>query len=143
MSTTTSPPRPRQRPAVTHGVTERVDLGCNRHLFITINRDEEGLCEVFLRVGKSGGCLASHSEAVGRLISLALRSGIPTEEVVDQLRYIRCLFSAWHDGEGVLSCADAIAQAIDRQIEANGRPKQEGAGDHPAGISGAGAGGSR
>ncbi|GEM_PF-73206 len=113
-------PRPRPRPDITHGITERVALGCNRRLFITINEDEEGLCEVFLRVGRSGGCIASHSEAVGRLISLALRSAIPPEEVIDQLRGIRCPSPAWHNGETILSCADAIGRAIGHYIEANG-----------------------
>ena len=113
-------PRPRPRPDITHGITERVTLGCNRRLYITMNEDEEGLCEVFLQVGRSGGCIASHSEAVGRLISLALRSAIPPEEVIDQLRGIRCPSPAWHDGRNVLSCADAIGQAIIRYIEAKG-----------------------
>jgi len=113
-------PRPRPRPEITHGITERVALGCNRRLYITVNEDEEGMCEVFLSVGRSGGCIASHSEALGRLISLALRSFIPPEEVIDELRGIRCPSSAWRNGETILSCADAIGQVIGRYIEANG-----------------------
>jgi ribonucleoside-diphosphate reductase alpha chain len=57
---------------------------------------------------------------VGRLISLALRSAIPPEEVVDELRGIRCPSPSWHNGETILSCADAIGRAIGRYIEANG-----------------------
>ena len=115
-----SRPRPRLRPDITRGITQRVALGCNRHLYITLNKDEDGLCEVFLHVGRSGGCIASHCEAVGRLVSLALRSGVSPEEVIDQLRGIRCPNPAWYNGTSVLSCADAVAQMIAQQIEAHG-----------------------
>ena len=113
-------PRPRPRPDITRGVTERVSLGCNRRLYMTINEDDVGLCEVFLQVGRSGGCINSQSEAVGRLISLALRSAIPAEEVIDELRGIRCPAPSWRNGETILSCADAISRAIGRYIETSG-----------------------
>jgi ribonucleoside-diphosphate reductase alpha chain len=117
---------PRSRPMVTQGVTEKISLGCNRTLYVTINEDDEGLCEVFLHMGKSGGCTASQSEAIGRLISLALRSGIETEAIIRQLKGIRCPSPSWHNGGSALSCSDAIAKSIERYVGGHaGNPVRE------------------
>jgi len=107
---------PRPRPVLTHGTTEKIMLGCNRTMYVTINEDQEGLCEVFLQMGKSGGCTASQSEAIGRLISLALRSGIDTRAVIKQLKGIRCPSPSWNNGGSTLSCSDAVAKALERYL---------------------------
>ncbi|MBC7287922.1 MAG: TSCPD domain-containing protein, partial [Armatimonadetes bacterium] len=79
------------------------------------NYDERGPFEVFGNMGKAGGCAASQTEAIARMISLALRSGIPPEHIIKQLKGISCHLPAWEPGGGkILSCADAFAKALER-----------------------------
>ena len=59
----------------------------------------------------------SQSEAIGRLLSLALRSGIKPESIVKQLRGIRCPSPLWQPGGMVLSCSDAVAKALERYVK--------------------------
>ena len=75
---------PRPRPDTVMGITERVKIGCG-NLYITVNYDDKGICEVFTNTGKAGGC-PSQSEATARLASIALRSGIDVKSIVDQLK---------------------------------------------------------
>jgi len=110
--------RPRERQKVTSGTTTKEKIGCG-NLYITVNSDEEGICEVFTALGRAGGC-PSQSEATSRLISLGLRSGIDISEIVGQLKGIRCLSSIKREGVNVLSCPDAIGRAIQKYLQANG-----------------------
>ena len=95
---------PRPRPDVTTGVTEKVRIGCG-NLYITVNYDEKGICEVFTSTGKSGGC-PSQSEATARLVSVGIRSGIDPQEIIQQLKGIRCPSTIRQPGLGVLSGCD-------------------------------------
>ena len=109
---------PRKRTKVTSGITERVTTGCG-YIYVTVNSDEQGICEVFSTLGKAGGCASAQLEATCRLISLALRSGIDVASVVRQLRGIRCPSIAWEEGKAVLSCGDAIASVLEKHIKGN------------------------
>ncbi|MDH4070646.1 MAG: adenosylcobalamin-dependent ribonucleoside-diphosphate reductase, partial [Ignavibacteria bacterium] len=111
-----SPKGPRQRPRVTTGFTERIKTG-EGYLYVTINEDEHGLCEVFTTIGKAGGNAAAQSEAISRLISLALRSGIEPRELIKQLKGILGPMPVWDNGTQILSTPDAIAKAMERFIE--------------------------
>lgn len=107
---------PRPRPTVVTGVTMNMPTGCGK-LYVTINSDNQGAFEVFGNMGKAGGCVASQTEALARLISLALRSGIDPEHLVKQLKGISCHMPTWESGGGkILSCADAFAKALERTV---------------------------
>jgi ribonucleoside-diphosphate reductase alpha chain len=121
---------PRPRPSRTHGATERISTGCG-NLYVTINEDDSGLCEVFTAMGKAGGCAASQLEAIGRLVSIALRTGINPRSLIKHLRGIRCPSPSWGAGGSVLSCADAIGIAMERYLNS----KDAAPGESSDGIS--------
>lgn len=107
---------PRPRPVVTTGTTTKVSTGCG-NLYITINVDDNSMpFEVFIQMGKAGGCAASQLEAIGRLVSLALRSGMENKKIVEQLRGIRCPSPSWEKGGRIFSCADAIARVLELRL---------------------------
>ena len=111
---------PRVRPNQTAGVTRRIRTG-EGTLYITINEDNNGLCEVFTTIGKAGGNAAAQSEAISRLISLALRSGLDPHAIVRQLKGISGPNPTWEDGRLILSTPDAIGKALDDYLQEKGR----------------------
>ena len=103
--------KPRSRPEVTHGMTKKYKIGNCGKLYVTVNSDENGICEVFINTGEEG-CTAL-TEAVGRLISVAIRSGIDIESVKKQVVGIRCITCIADNETHVLSCPDAMGKAIE------------------------------
>jgi ribonucleoside-diphosphate reductase alpha chain len=110
--------KPRPRPKVAKGCTSKVRTGCGS-LYITINEDEHGLCEIFSSMGRAGACTAAQSEAVSRLISLALRSGVETGAILKAIKGIRCPSPSFDEGGTIRSCPDAIAKAVQDHLEAS------------------------
>ena len=107
----------RQRPDALRGYTMKMisPLG---DLYVTINEDVGGRpFEVFCTLGKAGGAANADAEAIGRLMSLALRSGISITQVKEQLRGISCDRAVGFGPNKVLSVPDAIGQAIERYLE--------------------------
>lgn len=111
-----SPSRTKSRPKILSGKSLKMETGCGT-LYVTINADESGPMELFNAMGKAGGCAASQSEAIGRLVSLAWRSGIKPEKVIRQLRGISCHRPHGFGPNKNLSCADAIAKAISQYLD--------------------------
>lgn len=103
--------QPRDRGEELDGFTRKVTIGCGK-LYITINHDEKGICEVFTNNGKGGGC-PSQSEATARLASIALRAGISTDAIIEQLKGIRCPSCQRNGNVKVLSCPDAIGRLLE------------------------------
>ncbi len=118
----TNKPIKKKRPKETQGHTRRIEVGCG-HLYVTVAGDEDGIMEIFATLGKSGGCAMSQLEALTRSISSGLRHGVPVEEYIDQLQFIRCPSPAIEPNEAIddsteiTSCADAIAKVLQKEIE--------------------------
>jgi ribonucleoside-diphosphate reductase alpha chain len=104
----------RSRPDVLKSSTRRVESPLGS-LYVTISEDEKGQpFEILMSLGKAGGALMADVEAIGRLISLALRSGIPLQQIYRQLRGISSDRAVGLGPSKVLSVPDAIGIAIEK-----------------------------
>lgn len=102
----------KRRPKQLEGKTVKIETGCGS-LYVTINSLEDKPIEIFTKLGKAGSCVSCQLEGVGRAISLGLKHGVPLEEYVEQLEYIRCNNPHMYpEEERTLSCSDAIAKVL-------------------------------
>jgi ribonucleoside-diphosphate reductase alpha chain len=107
----------RSRPDLLKGSTRRVETPLGT-MYVTITEDDRGQpFEVFMSLGKAGGALMADVEAVGRLISLALRSGIPLTEIYRQLRGISSDRAVGLGPNKIMSVPDAIGIAIEKWMQ--------------------------
>jgi len=107
----------RSRPDLLKGSTRRIESPLGT-MYVTITEDDKGQpFEVFMSLGKAGGALMADVEAIGRLISLALRSGVPLQEVYRQLRGISSDRAVGLGPHKVASVPDAIGIAIEKWMQ--------------------------
>jgi len=106
----------KSRPKVLEGKTVRVATGCG-NLYVTVNRDGGEVFEVFAALGKAGTCAKVQSEALTRVITLALKFGVPMEEIVEEIENLICPSPVWEGGKRILSCPDAIAKVLRSELE--------------------------
>ncbi|MEW6428668.1 MAG: vitamin B12-dependent ribonucleotide reductase [Thermodesulfobacteriota bacterium] len=131
----TAPAQPglvkRDRPKALSGRTFQMTTGCGP-MYVTINQDENRKpFELFNTVGKAGGCAASQCEAIGRLVSLAWRSGMEAEPIIKELIGISCHKPTGFGENRVTSCADGIARALRQRLEeANGGKRADEFNEH-------------
>src|SRR5438034_1136137 len=107
----------RSRPDLLKGSTRRIETPLGT-MYVTITEDDRGQpFEVFISLGKAGGALMADVEAIGRLISLALRSSIPLKEIYRQLRGISSDRAVGLGPHKVLSVPDAIGIAFEKWMQ--------------------------
>ncbi len=104
----------KDRPETLNGFTTKIRTGMG-HLYVTVTEYEGRPFEVFATIGKSGKSTTAKTEAIGRLISLALRSGVTVENIVEQVKGIRGEHAVFHKGELVLSIPDAIGRVLEER----------------------------
>ena len=106
----------KERPKMARGTTQEIETAYG-DLYVTINNSEDnGPFEVFATLGKSGGYTQSFTQALGRMTSLALRTGAEGEDVIEQLDDIRSPQISWDQGTQIHSVPDAIAEAMKRHM---------------------------
>lgn len=114
---------PRERPNSLPSITDKIKTGFG-NLYVTISYFNDRPFEVFTSIGKSGYSTMADAEALGRLISLALRSGVDSQEVIEQLKGIGGSEPIFTDGGLVQSIPDAIAKVLERHMgEVRSHPK--------------------
>jgi ribonucleoside-diphosphate reductase alpha chain len=107
--------KPRKRPANLRGSTVKIRTSFG-NLYLTLNMLGSRPFELFATLGKSGKDTQAHTEALGRLISLSLRSGVPVRDIIEQLKGIGGSQPIFENDGIILSLPDAIAQGLERAL---------------------------
>ena len=115
----------RKRPDTLEGFTTRVKTGLGQ-LYVTVTEYDGKPFEVFATIGKSGRSTTAKTEAIGRLVSLAFRSGVTVDKVVEQLKGIGGEHPVFQNGGLVLSIPDAIARVLEKRYLKNKGKRQKG-----------------
>ncbi len=115
----------RERPDVVYGFTQKVKTGLGV-LYLTVNEVEGEPFEIFATIGRSGRSITAKAEAIGRLVSLALRSGIPVEEIVGQLKGIGGEHPVFQKKGMLLSIPDAMAWVLETRYLQGGKVRKPG-----------------
>jgi len=112
----------KERPETLEGFTTRIVTGMGR-LYVTVTEYEGQPFEVFATIGKSGRSTTAKTEAIGRLTSLALRSGVKVEKIIEQLKGIGGERPVLQKDGLVLSIPDAIGRVLEKRYMKNGLKK--------------------
>jgi len=115
---------PQDRPTTLSGITDKIKTGYG-NLYVTINTLDDKPFEVFAQIGKSGYSTMADTEAICRLISLALRSGIPVDKIIEQLYGIGGASQVFQEGGLIMSIPDAIAKVLNRHFGTNQNANQD------------------
>jgi len=108
----------RERPEILDGFTSKIKTGYGQ-LYVTVTELEGQPFEVFATIGKSGKSTTAKTEAIGRLISLALRSGVEVEKIIEQLKGICGEHPVFYGGGLVMSIPDAISRVLEKRYMNN------------------------
>ena len=116
-----------KRPEYLAGSTHKVHVSCG-NLYVTVNKYEGKIIEVFATLGKGGSCTHCFCEFATRMLTLSLRAGVPIEQVIKQGNGIQCPQPVMFPKESkVLSCPDAIVKVLLKEVNVvleNNEPKQ-------------------
>ncbi len=104
----------RKRPDMVQGFTQKVQTGLGA-MYLTVNEVDGEPFEVFATIGKSGRSITAKAEAIGRLVSLALRSGVHVRDVVAQIKGIGGEHPVFRGKGLLLSIPDAIAWVLEKR----------------------------
>lgn len=112
--TSESKPQVQDRPDVVYGFTQKVETGLGT-MYLTVNEKDGRPFEVFATIGKSGRSITAKAEAIGRLVSLALRSGVSVRDIVTQIKGIGGEHPVFRKKGMIMSIPDGIAWVFEQR----------------------------